>query len=143
MKKYVKADLDTGMVGLWWIYDQEVIGRIVPVDDGEDDRGFIQYSCTKNHLTEWSNVVTTQLPESAQHILPYGYRCIERGRVVYNIRAHVYEIICSDAVANDKSQIQLIVDAFQLNGERYDVLTDGHYRIFKLTGNPAIDNFEY
>lgn len=142
MKKYIKADLDSGCIGLWWIFEDDVIGRIVPLDDGEDDRGFVQYSLTKNHMTEWKSIINEQLPEHIE-LIPKGYRCIERGRVVYNIRAHVYEIICSKDVAEDPKQIQMIVDTFGLNNVRYDVLDDPHYRIVTYTGNPAIDNFEF
>ena len=143
MKRYIKASYTDGLIGIWWIYGDEIIGKCVPLDDGVEDRGFIQYSDTKNHLTEWRDVVTNQLPESAQSIVNKGFRCIERGRVLYNIRAQVYEIICSEAVANNSGLIGKIAEEFEISDKRYDVITDPHYRVFQLTGNPALDNFEY
>lgn len=143
MKKYISASYTNGLVGIWWVYEDIIIGKCVPLDDGVDDHGFIQYSDTKNHMTEWKDTVLNQLPESAHSIISNGFRCIERGRVVYNIRAQVYEIICSDAVAADANLISKIAEEFEISDKRYDVITDPHYRIFQITGNPALDSFDY
>jgi len=143
MKRYIKSSYTDGLIGIWWIYEDKIIGKCVPLDDGVDDRGYIQYSNTKNHMTEWRDVVMNQLPESAQSIVNKGFGCIERGRVVYSIRAQVYEIICSESVAADADLISKIAEEFEIDNKRYDVITEPHYRVFQLTGNPALDNFEY
>ena len=32
MKVYIKGSLTSGLVGIWWIYDDKVIGKSVPLD---------------------------------------------------------------------------------------------------------------
>lgn len=146
MKRYIRTDepdMPTeGNVGIWWIHNNSVIGEYCPVSEGVDDRGYIQFSKVKNHITEWESTVKEQLPEAVD-LIPKGYRCIERGRVVYDIRSQVYEIICSQAIANDEHSIQLIADAFEISNLRYDVIPSSHYYIPTLTGNPALDSFDF
>jgi hypothetical protein len=148
MKLYVKtvdseeSVPDSGYVGIWWIYDNKVIGEYCPVDEGVEDRGYIQFSKTKNHVTEWEIIIKEQLPEAID-LIPNGYRSIERGRVVYNIRSQVYEIICSQAIAADASAIDLIAKEFAIAHTRYDVIPSSHYCVPTLTGNPALDNFDW
>lgn len=143
MKKYVKGSLTSGLVGIWWIYDDKVLGDAVPLDAGYDDGRYIHYDDFKNHSTEWRRVLQDQLTDKFNELYPKGFKCIERGRVVYNIRTQSYEILCSDAVAKNSNIIKLIVDAYDLNNCRYDVYPDHHYYVFELTGNPVIDNMEY
>ena len=146
MKRYIKTDdldvLPDGNVGIWWLYNDQVIGEYCPISEGVDDRGYIQFSKTKNHVTEWEITIKEQLP-GAVDLIPKGYRCIERGRVVYDIRSQVYEIICSQEVANDETAIKLIADAFEISNLRYDVIPSSHYFIPNLTGNRALDNFDF
>lgn len=143
MKRYVKASLTSGLVGVWWLYGTKVIGRFVPLDDGYDDGRYIHYDDFKNHSTEWLSVLKEQLPEHFDELYPKMFKCIERGRVVYNIRTQSYEIICSDAISKNKEAIKLIVDAFELEDCRYDIYSDHHYYIAEPTGNPALDDIEY
>jgi len=131
-----------GNVGIWWIYNDKVIGEFCPVSGGVDDRGYIQFSTTENHITEWESVIEEQLPE-ALDMIPKGYRSIECGRVVYNIRSQVYEIICSRAIASDENAIRLIAEAFDIADLRYDVIPSSHYHVPTYTGNPTLDNFDY
>lgn len=146
MKRYIRTEEQEipadGYVGIWWFYNNTVIGEYCPVDEGVDDRGYIQFSKTKNHITEWESVVREQLPEAID-LIPKGYRSIERGRVVYNIRSQVYEIICSQEIASDERAIKLIAEEFQISNLRYDVIPSSHYYIPPLTGNPALDNFDF
>ena len=69
---------------------------------------------------------------------------LDRGRVVYNLRTQCYEVTCGDAVFNDIEKRKLLVDAFELSNCRYEFVNLGtHYHIAELTGNPALDEFEY
>lgn len=52
MNKYIKGSLTSGYVGIWWIFNNEVIADLVSLDNGYNDGSFIHYSETKNHLTE-------------------------------------------------------------------------------------------
>lgn len=146
MKRYIKTVEDnfplTGCVGIWWLYNDSVVGVYCPVADGVDDRGYIQFSRSKNHITEWKSVIEEQLPEAID-MIPHGYRSIERGRVVYNIRSQVYEIVCSEAVASDETAIKLIAKEFEISNQRYDVVVSSHYYVPSSTGNSALDNFNF
>lgn len=140
MKRYVKASLTSGYVGIWWIHDKQVIADLVPLDHGYNDGSFIHYSDHKNHLTEWREMMQHS---GLEELISKGYKSIERGRVVYNLRTMCYEIVCSELVAKDINQIKLILDVFELNNCRYDIVVDSHYHIAEITGNPSLDIFEY
>lgn len=147
MKRYIRTaeselSTPTGNVGIWWFYDNTVVGEYCPIDEAVDDRGYLQFSKTKNHITEWESTIKEQLPE-AVNLIPKGYRAIERGRVVYNIRSQVFEIICSQEIAGDENAIKLIAKEFDISDQRYDVIPSSHYYIPTLTGNPALDNFDF
>ena len=143
MKVYIKGSLTSGLVGIWWIYGDKVIGKSVPLDSGYDDGRYIHYDDFKNHSTEWKSVLQEQIPEKFEELYPQMFKSIERGRVVYNIRTQSYEIICSEEVAKNPELIQKIVDSYELANCRYDVYADRHYHVYKLTGNPTLDGMEY
>lgn len=147
MKRYIKTiesetSMPTGNVGIWWFYNDTVVGEYCPVDEGVDDRGYIQFSKTRNHMNTWESVITHQLPEAID-MIPKGYRSIERGRVVYDIRSQVFEIICSQTIASDENAIMKIAEEFEITDQRYDVIPSSHYYVPTLTGNPALDNFDF
>ena len=144
MKLYIRGSLTSGLVGIWWIYNSDVvIADARPLDDGFNDGNFVNYDEFKNHSTEWRKLVSTYLPEIADTLIPKGFKSIERGRVVYNLRTMAYEIVCSEKVYKDIEQRKLIVDAFELSNCRYDFIISPHYHIAEITGNPALDQFEY
>lgn len=143
MKRYIKASLTSGLIGIWWIYNDTVIADYKTLDDGYNDGNFINYDEKKNHATEWNKLIKEYFPEQAEEIIALGYKGIERGRVIYNLRTQAYEVTCSQEVYKDSKQRKLIVDAFELNDCRYDFFALRHYYVAKLTGNPALDQFEY
>ena len=147
MKRYIpiiesESSMPTGNVGIWWFYNNNVVGEYCPVDEGIEDRGYIQFSKTQNHMNTWESVIRQQLPEAID-MIPKGYRSIERGRVVYDIRSQVFEIICSQAIAFDENAIKKIAEEFEIADQRYDVIPSSHYYVPSLTGNPTLDNFDF
>ena len=50
MKRYVKGSLTSGLVGIWWIYNDQVISDLETLDGGYNDGNYIQYSATKKSL---------------------------------------------------------------------------------------------
>ena len=77
MKLYIKTDesenpIPTGNVGIWWLYNNKVIGDYCPVDEGVEDRGYIQFSKTDNHITRWETTIKEQLPEAID-LISKGY----------------------------------------------------------------------
>lgn len=143
MKRYVKGSLTSGLVGIWWIYNDQVIADTKTLDDGYNDGDYISYDREKNHLTEWRRLVKDQLPEESNEIISQGYKSLERGRVIYNLRTMAYEVTCSDIVYHDLELRKLILDVFELNSCRRDFVVLQHYHVAKLTGNPALDSLEY
>lgn len=144
MKRYVKGSLTSGYVGIWWILNGEVIGDAVPLDKGYNDGSFINYDDFKNHSTEWSSTIKDNVEgDEADEIISQGFKSIERGRVVYNLRTQSYEIVCSESISKDVDALRQIISEFELQGCRYDVVPSAHYHIAKITGNPALDDLEY
>ena len=116
MKRYINTDdkiTPEGNVGIWWYYNGKVVGAYCPLSEGVDHWGYIQFSNSENHMTMWEDVIEEQLPE-ASDLIPLGYRAIERGRVVYDARSEIYEIICSEKIASDNVAIQLIAKEFNM-----------------------------
>lgn len=145
MKRYIRTTESlplTGNVGIWWFYNNKVVGEYCPVSDGTNDHGYLQFSTTDNHITLWESTIKEQLPEAVD-LIPKGYRSIERGRVVYDIRSQVYEIICSHTIASNENAINLIAKEFDIADLRYDVIPSSHYYVPTYTGNPTLDNFDY
>jgi len=122
MYKYVKASLTSGLVGIWWIKDNVVIADCKTLDDGYNDGSFINYSETKNHDTEWRKLIKEYFPEEAEEIISKGYKSLDRGRVVYNLRTQCYEVTCGDNVFTSLAKRRLIIDAFELRDCRYDFI---------------------
>ena len=146
MKLYIKSieqeSSHEGNVGIWWFYNNRIIGEMCPVSQGVEDGSCIQFSKVDNHITKWESTIREQLPEAID-LIPKGYRSIERGRVVYNYRTQVYEITCSYKIASDDGAIKSIAEAFNIADLRYDVVPLRHYQMPEYTGNPTLDNFDY
>ena len=90
MKRYIRASLTSGLVGIWWIKDDVVIADAVDLDSGYNDGNFIHYDEVRNHTTEWSRLIREYFPDDADTIIRKGYKSIDRGRVVYNLRTQCY-----------------------------------------------------
>ena len=109
-------------VSIWWYKDGEFWDFSKTTDDAVECQGYLQYSNTKNHLNLWSQAVTTFVDDLSERekIRNAGYKSLERGRVIFNIRTQCYEIICSTELANDPEFRKTCIDYFNLRGNRYD-----------------------
>lgn len=116
-----ETSTSTGNVGIWRFYDNNVVGEHCPVDEGYVENGCIKFITQMN----------SDLPGA------------ESGAVIYDIRSQVFEIICSQTIASDENAIQRIAEKFEIVGQRYDVIPSSHYYVPTLTGNPALDNFDF
>lgn len=143
MKRYIKSSTTSGLVGIWWIYKNTVIADYKSLDDGYNDGNYVQYDETNNHSTEWRRLISEYVPDNAEEMIKKGYKSLERGRVVFNLRTQCYEITCSQNVRDNINQCKMIVKAFDLTNCRFDFVVVDHYHIAELTGNPALDWFEY
>lgn len=146
MKRYVKASRGDGFVGIWWYSNADNIrGVMKSVDDGVLDGMYIQYSDTENHLTLWHKVIEQNVENISERnaIINKGYKSLERGRVIYNTATMCYEVICSQALVNNLEFRRKIIEAYNLSGNRVEFEALHHYHTAELTGNPAVDEFEY
>lgn len=147
MRRYVKASTVTdGYVGIWWYTRSgEIWAKLKPLDSAEEDGPYLQYSVTDNHLTLWRSVVNDNCNDNevAKDIISTGYKSIERGRVIYDMRSQSYIVICSEDIIQDADFKSKILEYFNLLANRTEFEALGHYHIAEITGNPAIDAFEY
>lgn len=142
----ITSSYKEGLVAIWWYTDDgEFWDFAKSLDDAEDDHGYLQYSLTKNHLNLWRTAVIKNVvdPELQTEIINRGYKSIERGRVVFNIRSQCYEVICSQALVNDTDFRDACIKQFNLSGNRVDFIAMNHYRKEQLTGNPALDSYYF
>ena len=144
MKVYVKASRGNAQIGIWWYTDDKEVWAVsCPTDDGELDGPYLQYSSSKNHMNLWRKVVNDNLSGNTDNIISRGYKCFERGRVIYNCRTSCYEVTCSDNLINDKEFRRSIIDHLDLKGNQIEFVKLNHYHKEELTGNPAVDEFYY
>jgi len=136
----IKEDIDNAEVAIWWWTGNEFWGRSCLLDNAEEDRLYLQYSTTKNHLTLWKDIRNEH--KDCIEIQDKGYKYLERGRVVYNIRAHSFEVIGSQDLLSDSNFRSACKDYFHLNNCRIEFIADNHYHRV-TTDNPAILSFEY
>lgn len=144
MKKGVK--LSSASVGIWWFTDNgQVWGVYCSLNDAVLDGIYYQYSADANHMTLWKQVVTDNVADETerQNIYVLGWKGLERGRVIYNTKTQCFEVICSEAIFNDLSARQAVKDAYGLKGKRVEFEKISHYCKLPLTGNPAVDRFNY
>ena len=146
MKLKINESYKEGFVSIWWYTDNgDFWDFSKSTDDAEDDHGFLQYSITQNHMTLWRDAVRNNIDDTdrQKEIINKGYKSIERGRIVFNIRSQAYEIICSATLVNNPEFREKCVKYFNLKGNRYSFILMNHYGKQELTGNPALDSMYY
>ena len=143
--KVINSD-GAGLVGMWWYFNEEerVLGTSKSVNKGVLDGSYIQYSVVENHLTLWRRIIEKSFEDKAKvkEVVDKGYKSIERGRVIYNIEMQTYEIICSEALSNNKEALKKIVEFYNLANSDFNVEALSHYYVVDTT-NPEILKFEY
>ena len=145
MKITINESLLTGFVSIWWYKDGMFWSFDKPLEDAEESGGYLQYSNTQNHLTLWRQVVNSNITDESTRkmIISKGYKSIDRGRVVYKIRAQCFEILCSPELQKNQAFIQACIKHFELSGKRYSFIPMYHYNKQELTGNPTLDASYY
>lgn len=135
-----------GLVAIWWYTDDGNFWDFTKtLDNAENDYGYLQYSTQENHMTLWKKAVTTYVEDKKlqEMFLNKGYKSIERGRVVFNIRTQCYEVICSKELVNNTTFRNACLDHFNLHGNRVDFEDLPHYHKVELTGNAFLDSGYY
>lgn len=146
LKRYLKASTTSGNVGIWWYYNnKEVWTEMCPTDEGQADSRYIQFSSTKNHLTEWNKVVRDHITDAAMRdqLIYDSYKSLPRGRVIFDLLTQSYIITCGDELKSDLEFKRNICDTFEIPMNRTDIeVVPNHYYVYKKTGNAALDEFE-
>lgn len=117
MRRYIRtveseSSTSTGNVGIWWFYNDTVIGEYCPIEDAVQEDGCI-------HI-DYSNTNYPMFPNDISISDTYRF-----GQVIYDARSRVFEILYynSDWKPN-KAEIQLIASYFGIQDLRYDVIDD-------------------
>ena len=133
-KHNLKESYKEGLVAIWWYTkDGEFWNFSKTLNDAENDYGYLQYSTTKNHLNLWKTAVDKYIKDVKERAEIYnkGYKSVERGRVVYNIRTQCYEVICSETLVNDITFRNIYAGKFGIgrlrpDGSRHNSFPSGH-----------------
>lgn len=150
MKRYVETPITTsykeGLISIWWYTDDgEFWDFSTTMNKAVESYGYLQYSIEENHLNLWRKAVNTFVKDISKRneIIARGYKSLERGRVIFNIRTQAYEIVCSKNLINNAAFRNTCVKYFNLSGNRYDFEALPHYEKQELTGNPELDDMYY
>ena len=106
MKRYIKASRGDEFIGIWWYTDDgDIWADYCHVDDGVIDGIYLQYSSNKNHENQWRSIVKNYISDSKKQseLITKGFRCYERGRVIYDTQSQVYLILCSRKLVTDST----------------------------------------
>lgn len=121
MKRYIRtveseSSVPEGNVGIWWFYNDTVIGEYCPIDEAAQDDWCI-------HI-DYSN---TNYP-----MFPDGFSISDTcrfGQVIYDARSQVFEILYySSDWKPSMTEIGLIASYFGIQDLRYDVI-DGNKQV--------------
>jgi len=146
MKRYIKASHSSGYVSIWWYTDNgEFWDYTVPTENAVDCNGYLQASDTKNHMNLWRSVVKDHISDTKEQeqIISKGFKSLERGRIIFNVRTQCYEIICSETLANVPNFRSVCKSYFNITNCRCEFIPLHHYNKQELTGNPAVDALYY
>lgn len=115
MKRYVATSESevipaSGNVGIWWFFDNKVIGEYCPVEDAVQEDGCI-------HI-DYSNTNYPMIPNDVSISDTYRF-----GQVIYDARSQLFEILyySSDWEPN-REVVELIASYFGIQDLRYDVI---------------------
>ena len=128
-------------VGIWWWTGTEIIGTKVDTEDALADNYFIQPvtedNPNQNHFNLWESIKETATNQ--EEVQNKGYKDIERGRVLYNMRTMCFEVTCSPELVNDDKFRRAVVNFYNLQVGSTDFVSEGHYHVYDPNGNPAIE----
>lgn len=120
MKRYIRTIEEKpqhkGNVGIWWFYNDNVLGEYCPIDKAVQDDWCI-------HI-DYSNTNYSMFPD--------GFSTSDTcrfGQVIYDARSKVFEILYySSDWTPSIAEIQSIASYFGIQDLRYDVI-DGNKQI--------------
>jgi hypothetical protein len=115
------------MIGVFWIYDNQIFCETQNIKDIKPINGFIDSDLA--HYQVWDSV-KNQHPK----FYLYEYEDIPRGRVVYYIEENQFIIYCNENILKQDISKKLILDKFQLLSKNFIFKKDEHYKLFDKIG---------
>lgn len=115
-----EADYPQGLVGIYWIYQKQVLADSVPWPEGERYGDYV--NGLSDHYTHWARF-QRQRPELRR----YEYEQVPRGRVIYNTVSATFTVLGSERFIRDEAQRALVLEAFHLPPGQTRFKADDHY----------------
>jgi hypothetical protein len=109
-----------GWVGIFWIYQNQVLADCVPWTEGESYGEFV--NGLSDHCTHWATF-QRQRPELRRH----EYEQVPRGRVIYNTLTATFTAYGSERFIRSEAQRALVLRAFHLPPGQTRFVADEHY----------------
>ena len=108
-------------VGIFWIIDEEMVLDAVMAADAEPYGNAMQYG---GHYEFWDKLIPKTKTDRFLKAKPYEF--YPRGRVVYFRNRDIFCLYTDPCISND--EIEIICNAFDLNGVDIEFKGDDHYR---------------
>lgn len=112
--------MQTPHVGIFWLVDGEIVAFATPVDRGERDGGFVNYS--HGHVDLWRFV-----QRSRPQLREVEYEEISRGRVVLDEGGKSFHLLLPSAACQDAALVDRLIARFGLGNSEVKVIADRHY----------------
>ena len=110
------------MVGIFWIYQEQIFAKTVRVETIAPIAGYADSDFS--HYTVWGEIVRRH-PE----VYLYEYEEVPRGRVVFNHNKAQYIVYAHHSLIKDKKKRTLITETFKLQEKTVLFKPDEHYTI--------------
>lgn len=112
------------MVGVFWIYKQQLYFKSIITDNVKSINNFIDSDFA--HYEVWDEISSQN-----KDFYLYEYEDIPRGRVVYDAKNAEYIVYANDDIIISKEAKSLIINGFNLLNDKVLFKYDAHYKIKK------------
>ena len=109
-------------IGVFWIYDNRIFLETQKIIDLKPINGYIDSDLA--HYEVWDSV-------KYQHskFFLFEYEDVPRGRVIYDVKNKRFVVYCNPYILQNKTEIKLILEGFQLSNMNSIFIEDEHYKI--------------
>ena len=108
------------MIGIFWIYQEQIFAKTVPVDSVMPIAGYVDSDFA--HYTVWDEIVRRH-PE----VYLYEYEEVPRGRVVFDIDKTQYIVYAHPNIIENEKKRTLVIETFKLHENTVLFKPDEHY----------------
>lgn len=121
MKKHSLKKINDAHIGIWWIIDGHIVKCSTSVNEVPESDGW--KDIPTSHFDYWENTLKVELP----NLQNCEYTDHPRGRVLLNVAKQAYVIYGSKTFTQNKRQISVVKNAFNLSNCTVMVQHDKHY----------------